>query len=59
MLYFEDRTQKHWTNPLNCKICDFEAINKKDFELHYHCEKCQEDVKDKDHLDQYNLFEQH
>ena len=59
MHYCEDRTPKHWRNPLNCKICDYEATNKKDFELHYHCEKCQEDFKDEDHLDQHNLFEQH
>ena len=59
MHYCEDRTSKHWTNPLNCKICDCEATNKKDFELHYHYEKYQEDFKDKDHLDQHNLFEQH
>ena len=59
MHYCEDRTPKHWTNPLNCKICEYEAKNKKDFELHYSCEKCQEDFKDEDHLDQHNLSEQH
>ena len=54
-----DRTIEHWKNPLNCEICDYEAFNKLDFDSHIHCEKCQEDFKDMDHLEQHNLFEEH
>ena len=54
-----DRTIEHWKNPLNCEICDYEAFNKLDFDSHIHCEKCQEDFKDIDHLEQHNLFEEH
>ena len=35
---------------LNGKICDVEAANQEYFDLHYHCEQCQ---------DEHNLFEQH
>ena len=41
----KEQNPKHWTNPLNRKICDYEAANKKDFDLHYHCEECQGDKK--------------
>ena len=43
--YCEDRTPKHWTIEL-------------DIELHHNCEKCQEDFKGQDHLEQQNHFEQ-
>ena len=59
MHYWYNRTLKHWTNPLNCKICDYGAMNKTDFDTHYHCEENQEEFKDEDHLEQHNLFEQH
>ena len=55
----KNSTPKHWINPLNCNIYEYEATNNKDFNLHNHCEKCPEDFKDEDHLDQQNIFEEH
>ena len=45
----------------NCNVTtpDYEATNNKYFELHYHCEECEEDFNDKDDLEQHILFESH